>query len=75
MAQTIKERKELETVMKSDPELTEILHQLSEQEQEDLVQVIITKPCRETVLELTTEYRDPEQLCSFEISFWGPCGP
>ena len=39
MAQTIKERKNLETVMKADPELAEILNQLSELDQEDLVQV------------------------------------
>jgi len=38
MAQTIKERKELENVMKVDPELSDILIQLSEQEQQDLVQ-------------------------------------
>ena len=40
MAQTIKERKDLESVMKTDPKLAEILHQLSEQEQQDLVQVL-----------------------------------
>ena len=39
MAQTIKERKDLETKMKVDPELAEILHQLSEEDQKDLVQV------------------------------------
>ncbi|XP_002165482.2 U5 small nuclear ribonucleoprotein 200 kDa helicase isoform X1 [Hydra vulgaris] len=38
MAQTIKERKDLETKMKVDPELAEILHQLSEEDQKDLVQ-------------------------------------
>lgn len=38
MAETMKERKNLETVMKADPELAEILAQLSEQDQEDLVQ-------------------------------------
>lgn len=41
MAETMKERKNLETVMKADPELAEILAQLSEQDQEDLVQVCI----------------------------------
>lgn len=38
MAETVKERKELESVMKADEELSEILSQLSEYEHEDLVQ-------------------------------------
>ena len=42
MAETVKERKNLESVMRSDPELNEILSQLVEQSSEDLVQVILT---------------------------------
>ena len=39
MAETAKERKNLESVMRSDPELNEILSQLVEQNSEDLVHV------------------------------------
>ena len=39
MAETVKERKALESTMKADEELSEILTQLSEYEHEDLVQV------------------------------------
>lgn len=39
MAETVKERKNLESVMRSDPELNEILSQLVEQNSEDLVHV------------------------------------
>lgn len=39
MAETVKERKNLESVMRSDPQLSEILNQLLEQGSEDLVQV------------------------------------
>jgi len=39
MADSVKERKNLESVMRNDPELNEILSQLLEQGSEDLVQV------------------------------------
>ncbi len=39
-AQSDKERLEIEDRMRAQPELSEILHQLSEQEPEDMMQVI-----------------------------------
>lgn len=53
MAETVKERKNLESVMRSDPELSEILGQLLEQGSEDLVQVIHTSVRQCTPIEFT----------------------